>query len=303
MDLPNSQKLVSIGFLTRNRAGIIPRAIDSLLAQTHKNFELIISDNASTDETERICREYAERDQRIRYIRQKENLGLLGNFDFVAREARGDFFMWAADDDWRDPRFIEMLLKALEAHPNHGVAACSFKAFYEDGLPATEVRFVDDLDLTDYSYYKIYSGILLGNVIGVGGTYLYGLMRIELLRKLIWRGFPRCLGQDRIFSAEMALSAHFVSVPEVLFFRTAGKESIKVRHADDDVGELCLRPARCMHMIGMMFWWFLTSRAIPFYRKPLFLVPWLGVIWKKRGRIRYELTNAIGLRSKKSKTS
>src|SRR5262245_14062805 len=95
-----SQPLVSIGLPTYNRASMLPRAIESVLAQTHANIELVLSDNASTDETETICREAQARDPRINYIRQAVNIGLIANFKFVLREARGAFFMWLSDDDW-----------------------------------------------------------------------------------------------------------------------------------------------------------------------------------------------------------
>jgi len=103
-------KLVSIGMPVFNGGKHIRDALDSLLAQTYRNFELIISDNSSTDETEQICREYEEIDFRIRYIRQPENLGATENFQFVLARAKGEYFMWAAHDDIWDPCWIETLL-------------------------------------------------------------------------------------------------------------------------------------------------------------------------------------------------
>jgi glycosyltransferase involved in cell wall biosynthesis len=94
---------VSIGMPVYNGAKFIREALDSLLAQTFTDFELIISDNASTDETEKICREYAAKDDRIRYVKQVANLGAVANFQFVLYEALGEYFMWAAADDiWAD---------------------------------------------------------------------------------------------------------------------------------------------------------------------------------------------------------
>jgi len=90
---------VSIGMPVYNGEKFIRDALDSLLAQTFTDFELIISDNASTDDTEAICRGYAAKDARIRYVRQAENLGAAANFKFVLDEAVGEYFMWAAHDD------------------------------------------------------------------------------------------------------------------------------------------------------------------------------------------------------------
>lgn len=100
---------VSIGMPVHNGARFIREAIDSLLAQTFSDFELIISDNASIDITEAICREYAAMDQRIRYVRQPENLGATANFIFVLDKAVGRYFMWAAADDIWDINWLESL--------------------------------------------------------------------------------------------------------------------------------------------------------------------------------------------------
>lgn len=101
---------VSIGMPVYNGTKYIREALDSLLAQTFRDFELIVSDNASTDDTESICREYASRDTRIRYVRQSENMGPIKNFQFVLDEAKGEYFMWAAADDVWDVKYIETLL-------------------------------------------------------------------------------------------------------------------------------------------------------------------------------------------------
>ena len=101
--------VVSIGMPVYNGAKYIREALDSLLSQTFVDFELIISDNASTDATQEICEEYARRDLRIRYVKQSENKGALANFQFVLNQAKGEFFMWAAADDKWDEHWIESI--------------------------------------------------------------------------------------------------------------------------------------------------------------------------------------------------
>lgn len=106
---------VSIGMPIYNGELFVREALDSLLAQTYTDFELIISNNASTDATESICMEYAARDLRIRYIRQPINVGALANFKLVLNEARGDYFMWAAHDDrWSENWLSELFLAHQE---------------------------------------------------------------------------------------------------------------------------------------------------------------------------------------------
>jgi len=105
---------VSIGMPVYNGEPFIREALDSLLAQTFTDFELIISDNASTDGTEAICREYAAKDDRIRYVRQPENRGALANFQFVLDEAAGEYFMWAAADDWWSENWLSENVAKIE---------------------------------------------------------------------------------------------------------------------------------------------------------------------------------------------
>jgi glycosyltransferase involved in cell wall biosynthesis len=107
--ISNRVRSVSIGMPVFNGAKYIHQALDSLLAQTFRDFELIISDNASTDETGTICKSYAELDPRIRYVKQIENLGPSANFQFVLGQAKGEFFMWAAADDVWDVQWVETL--------------------------------------------------------------------------------------------------------------------------------------------------------------------------------------------------
>jgi len=122
----NSPK-VSIGMPVYNGEAFIREALDSLLAQTFTDFELIISDNASTDGTEAICREYAAKDARIRYVRQAENRGGIPNFQFVLDEAVGEYFMWAAADDVWLPNFIQHCRLLLDEDRSAEMATTAYK--------------------------------------------------------------------------------------------------------------------------------------------------------------------------------
>ena len=111
----NSKKpILTIGIPVYNSEKFIRNALDSLLSQTFNNFELIISDNASTDATAAICHEYVKKDTRIRYVHQSKNMGPIFNFNFLLQEAKSKYFMWAASDDYWDPTFIEKNIRCLE---------------------------------------------------------------------------------------------------------------------------------------------------------------------------------------------
>jgi len=112
---PVISPVISIGMPVFNGAAHLAQALESLLAQSFTDFEIILSDNCSTDETPRIIAEYAARDARIHATRQAENIGGLANFRFVLEAARGEFYMWAAYDDWHDPNYLEALHGALVA--------------------------------------------------------------------------------------------------------------------------------------------------------------------------------------------
>jgi glycosyltransferase involved in cell wall biosynthesis len=117
----NHPPAVSIGLPVYNGEKTLGEALGSLLEQTFGDFELIISDNSSTDGTREICRSFAARDGRIRYVQQPVNRGASWNFNFVLEQARGRHFMWAASDDRWAPTFIEQNIRALSAEP--GVVA------------------------------------------------------------------------------------------------------------------------------------------------------------------------------------
>lgn len=107
--MDQSRPMVSIGMPVYNGERFIREALDSLLAQTFADFELIISDNASTDATASICGQYAKQDSRIRYLRQESNIGAAANFRFVLDQAVAPYFMWAAcDDKWSSDWLEEM---------------------------------------------------------------------------------------------------------------------------------------------------------------------------------------------------
>ena len=108
------QPQVSIGMPVYNGEKSICKALDSILDQTFTDFELVISDNASTDKTISICREYLKTDNRILYFRQPENCGAQNNLNLVLKEACGEYFMWAACDDFRSRDCLEFYLEHIK---------------------------------------------------------------------------------------------------------------------------------------------------------------------------------------------
>ena len=119
--------LISVGIPTFNRPDCIRRVLLEITNQTYSNLEIIVSDNASDSiETEHIVRSIMLIDPRIRYYKQSYNKGPTFNFQFVLEQASGEYFMWAADDDWRDKKFIEELYKKLIENKSAVVSFCNF---------------------------------------------------------------------------------------------------------------------------------------------------------------------------------
>jgi len=116
---------ISIGMPVYNGEAVVGAAIESILGQSYTDFELIISDNASTDDTKRICEAFARQDSRIRYERQPVNIGVGKNYQFVFEQSRGEYFMWAAADDFRSPGYIEKNLKILQSNSEYGFSSSS----------------------------------------------------------------------------------------------------------------------------------------------------------------------------------
>src|SRR5262249_49837857 len=136
-----SSPRVSIGMPVRNGQRFIRLAIDSLLAQTFSDFELIICDNGSTDQTQSICEEYAVLDPRVRYFRNESNLGPAANYNRCFELSRGEYFRWHAHDDQAAPQYLAKCVELLDRDPGVVVAYPSTLVIDENGRPLEEYKF------------------------------------------------------------------------------------------------------------------------------------------------------------------
>ena len=132
---------MSVGLPVFNGEKTIRRALESLIAQSYPNVEIIISDNCSTDLTYKICAEYADRYSRIKLNKNAENIGLISNTDEVLFRANGKYYMQASDDDYWYPDFIEKLVRVLMSKPDVGVVLPATERVYSDGSMKDVLRF------------------------------------------------------------------------------------------------------------------------------------------------------------------
>src|SRR5690349_16130603 len=132
---------LSVGLPVYNGENYLAESIEALLGQSYEDFELIISDNASTDGTADICRRYQQKDPRIRYLRQEHNIGAAPNHNILVEQARGELFKWASHDDLYARDLLERCVDALDQFP-HVVLAHSWTALIDDSGTVTKaVRY------------------------------------------------------------------------------------------------------------------------------------------------------------------
>lgn len=223
---------VTIGMPVYNAASLLASALDSLLAQTYANFALVISDNASTDDTEVIGRDYAARDARIRYVRQEVNRGSTSNFNAVFELSDTEFFKWAAYDDLCQPTYLQRCVEVLDQ--NSDVLWVHSRSRHIDvrgelllGEETPEISYVnadknetanDDVDRSHPTRASQrasdrFRSVLLGRD---GCLDSYGLIRSAVLRKTGL--YVPYFGSEKVLMAELGLWGRYFEIPETLFF-------------------------------------------------------------------------------------
>jgi glycosyltransferase involved in cell wall biosynthesis len=195
-----------------NGGRYLARALDSLLNQDYPNWELVISDDRSTDETESVGRDYARRFEHIRYIRQESNLGEMANFNYALDQARGPYFMWAADHDLWDKTFISRCVSGLEANPAAVLAYPQCLLIDENDAVVEEMD--DQIDVCQASALARYKHLIWRLAIC---NMIYGVARRDAM--VATGGYLDVLGPDRLVLARLAMQGQIVRVGGHLFLR------------------------------------------------------------------------------------
>ncbi len=206
---------LSIGMPVYNGARFLDRSISSILEQDFTDFELIISDNGSEDDTPEICRRYAARDARVKYHRSDVNRGAAWNFSRVLELATGGYFKWAAHDDWYAPDFLTRCIEVLD-DDRGTVLCCSPMAVLDDDDRLLRVHR-DDLDGASSARAVRRFHAMLWSV--QDPTNLaFGVYRTAELKRVGFRNIPE---PDRTLLGELVLSGGFRQLDEPLYFRHA----------------------------------------------------------------------------------
>lgn len=204
--------LVTLGLPVYNGAEFLSRCLDSLLAQTCQDFELIIADNGSTDDTPRVAVDYARRDQRIRYVRHERNLGFSHNMNFLFRSAQGRYILCTGAKDWRTPDCLARYLEIMEADPE--IALCYGQTVGVDEHGAEHEVETDDLETRGLKATDRFRKVIRRMK---RGDLNYGLLRVETLRRT--RLFRNVYGHDHVLMAELSLQGTFAHLRVPVFFR------------------------------------------------------------------------------------
>ncbi|NET59587.1 MAG: glycosyltransferase family 2 protein [Symploca sp. SIO2E6] len=239
------QPRISIGLPVYNGEKFLEASLNSLLAQTFKDFELIISDNASTDRTREICQAYAAQDKRIRYYYNQENRGPAWNYNRVFELSRGEYFKWAAHDDICAPEFLEKCTEVLDNHPY--VVLCypktkiinefseliqNYNVELKTSSPKPHERFYD-LTRLHHRCYQI-----------------FGVIRSSILSSTPLIG--NYAGSDRVLLARLSLHGQFGELPEYLFSAR--------RHSQQSI-EILFNPKRKLTRLHQYSVWFDPANA------------------------------------------
>ncbi|MEV4596442.1 glycosyltransferase family A protein [Amycolatopsis sp. NPDC049253] len=202
---------LTIGLPVYNGEEFLGEALDALLGQTYEDFELVISDNASADGTEEICRQYARKDSRIRYVRQARNIGATPNHNVLLDMARGELFKWASHDDLYGRELLAKCIAVLDERPEVIVAHSHQAIIDENGAVTVPLDYVHKTDAPRPS--TRFKSLLFEP----GGDDFYGVMRTDVLRRVT--PMDSYHHADRTYVAELALHGPFHQVPELLYFR------------------------------------------------------------------------------------
>ena len=212
MSWDSDRPRVSIGMPVYNGEPYVQEALDAILTQTFSDFELVVSDNASTDSTPEIVRDYANRDRRIRYERSPVNRGASRNYWRALELSRGPYFRWAAADDLSGPQSLERCVEVLDRDPEVILAYPSTR--FIDGEGNVTRSYDDGLDLPDDRPSDRFARLRqnLGRC-----NAIFGLMRREVLEQTGPLG--SYMGSDIVLLGELALHGRFREVPEASFYR------------------------------------------------------------------------------------
>jgi len=220
-----SDTLVAVGIPVYNGSKTINRLLNSIINQSYKNIEIIISDNCSTDKTLEICETFKKQDDRITIYRQNQNIGVAKNFNYVYEKSRSKYFMWAAADDYFEKDFIFQNLTNLENNPKASLSQSKTNLFIEGNNELIGVASINS-----FKKKRTISDVYFESLFNFPATAIYGLYRSEILKKTdLWRN---TFSGDLIFIQQISLHGYFVEVEGKSLFNYVSRDKWKRKEED-----------------------------------------------------------------------
>ena len=240
-NINNNPPMLSIGMPVFNGEKYLKEALDSILNQTFKDFELIISDNASTDRTKQICLEYMIKDNRIRYHQNKTNVGAANNYNHVFELSTGKYFKWTAYDDVLAPEYLQECVSILDKDPS--IVMCHSKASCIDENSVLIGNY-DDRTLWRINSWKPHERF--ADMLSTRNTCwaIHAVVRANSLARTPLHG--DYIDADRNLLAEIALIGRIHEIPSHLFLRRDHPQAYTHTYYSKDI----LRDYR-----NQLVWW------------------------------------------------
>jgi glycosyltransferase domain-containing protein len=232
-----SQPRITVLVPTYNRATLLRRALDSVLAQTHRELKVLISDNASEDDTAAVCEVYERTDQRVQYVRQPENITPVPNFSWLLAHADTEFVLMVADDDWLAPDYVERCLAVMDSDPSLSIVTGVNHYDVDDARH----HLARNLDLTESSPSLRVLRYLRGRW---SSTAFYGLLRTSAVRPAL--PIANVMGADWIFIAAVVFAGRALTTADTHLNREQGGASASFKRIAE-VSGLSARAARHPH--------------------------------------------------------
>jgi glycosyltransferase involved in cell wall biosynthesis len=232
--------LVSIGLPVYKGENYLKCALESILAQTYTNLEVVISDNASEDATQEICQNFAEKDQRVRYYRNPRNLGLFKNFNQVFELSKGKYFQWMAHDDLLAPEFLSKTVPILDQ--DESIVICYSREYRID----VEGKIIETTDYPSPLGNSEIPKERFHDALYVPPISVSGLIRSDALKKT--RLHLEFIGSDWNLALELALLGRFYQIPDRLYLRRSHpEESIKMFSKHERMAYSCPSKVKQIH--------------------------------------------------------
>ena len=214
--------IVTIGLPVFNGEKFLKKRLDTIISQTFSDFKVLISDNCSTDNTQKICCDYLSKDSRIEYFRQDKNIGGANNFWFLLDKAKSKYFVWAAVDDWWLPQFLEKNVKILESNNRFVGSISKIEYFDMNHVKTKSTKFSKIKKYYSYDEYpkspdfenRVKFYLRLNRA-----ENIYSIFQTDVIKK--FRKIKMCAGFDSALILDVLKYGEINVIDEVLMYRSA----------------------------------------------------------------------------------